>query len=151
MDGKFIAAWGTEGSGNGQFKTLHDVTVDPSGKFVYTLELGNYHRIQKFTADGEFISRWAYEDVYLPDKDGMPQCSSSIAMATSFQNGALNGTRDGQFNTPHGVAIDPQNNVFVTDMDNSRVQEFNSDGVFLLKVGFPGFREWSVFKSYTWH
>ena len=63
VDGKFIAPWGTEGSGNGQFKTLHDVTVDPSGKFVYTLELGNYHRIQKFTADGEFISRWAYEEL----------------------------------------------------------------------------------------
>jgi tripartite motif-containing protein 71 len=53
-DGQFIAAWGAEGSGNGQFKNLHDVTVDPSGKFVYILELGNNHRVQKFSADGKF-------------------------------------------------------------------------------------------------
>ena len=138
-------------------KTLHDVTVDSSGKFVYTLELGNNHRVQKFTADGEFISRWAYEDsggkesckdpyqiaidslgdVYLPDKDG----STVLKFGSNgnfISKWGSNGTRDGQFNTPHGVAIDPQNNVFVTDMDNSRVQEFNSDGVFLLKWGSQG-------------
>jgi tripartite motif-containing protein 71 len=65
--------------------------------------------VLKFDSNGNFIAKWG-----------------------------SNGTGDGQFKTPHGVAIDPQNNVFVTDMDNSRVQEFNSDGVFLLKWGTQG-------------
>jgi DNA-binding beta-propeller fold protein YncE len=48
LDGKFILQWGEEGSGDGQFDKLHDVHVDPSGQFIYTLELSN-HRVQKFT------------------------------------------------------------------------------------------------------
>jgi hypothetical protein len=45
-DGKFIARLGNEGVGDGQFKGLHDVSVDSSGEFVYTVELDN-HRVQK--------------------------------------------------------------------------------------------------------
>ena len=37
LDGKFILQWGEEGSGDGQFDKLHDVYVDPSGQFIYTL------------------------------------------------------------------------------------------------------------------
>ena len=32
------------------FKGLYDIAVDPSGKFIYILELGNNHRMQKFTS-----------------------------------------------------------------------------------------------------
>jgi DNA-binding beta-propeller fold protein YncE len=60
-DGEFITRWDTEGTKNGQFKGLHDVSVDSSGKFVYTVELGN-HRVQKFTSDGKFIENWGYEE-----------------------------------------------------------------------------------------
>jgi len=38
---------------------LHDVTVDPDGKFVYSLELDN-HRVQKFGSNGTFIAKWGY-------------------------------------------------------------------------------------------
>ena len=45
LDGKFILQWGEEGFEDGQFDKLHDVYVDPSGEFIYTLELAN-HSIQ---------------------------------------------------------------------------------------------------------
>ena len=38
-NGTFLTSWGSEGTGNGEFLGLHDVTVDPKGKFVYTVEL----------------------------------------------------------------------------------------------------------------
>jgi DNA-binding beta-propeller fold protein YncE len=40
-DGQFITKWGSEGTKDGQFIGLHDVAADSSGKFVYTVELGN--------------------------------------------------------------------------------------------------------------
>jgi sugar lactone lactonase YvrE len=46
------------------------------------------------------------------------------------------GSGDGQFNSPRGVAIDPNGDVFVTDAD--RVQKFTNDGTFLLKWGSNG-------------
>ena len=60
-DGKFILKWGEEGNGDGEFDKLHDVYVDRSSKYVYTLELIN-HRVQKFTPDGKFILKWGFED-----------------------------------------------------------------------------------------
>ena len=37
----------------------------------------------------------------------------------------------GQFNTPHNIAIDRQNNVYVADRGNNRIQVFDRDGTFL--------------------
>ena len=36
----------------------------------------------------------------------------------------------GQFNTPHNIAVDRQNNVYVADRNNRRIQVFDTDGNF---------------------
>ena len=36
----------------------------------------------------------------------------------------------GQFNTPHNIAVDRQNNVYVADRNNRRIQVFDADGTF---------------------
>ncbi|MGA9297382.1 MAG: 6-bladed beta-propeller, partial [Nitrososphaeraceae archaeon] len=139
------------------FKTLHDVAVDLSGKYVYTLEIGNNHLIQKFSADGQFITKWSYEgfegaksyrdphqiaidslgNVYLPDKDDSKVLKFDSSGKYIIKWGT-DGTGDSQFKTPHGVAIDTENNVYVTDMDNFRVQKFDSNGSFITKWGSEG-------------
>jgi len=48
------------------------------------------------------------------------------------------GTGDGQFNSPHGVFVDPSGNVFVVDTNNHRIQKFDTQGVFLAKWGTQG-------------
>jgi NHL repeat len=40
----------------------------------------------------------------------------------------------GQFNTPHNIAVDRQNNVYVADRGNRRIQVFDSDGTFLRMI-----------------
>jgi DNA-binding beta-propeller fold protein YncE len=43
------------------------------------------------------------------------------------------GSGDGQFINPFGVATDSSGNVYVADTYNHRIQKFSSNGVFLTK------------------
>ena len=48
------------------------------------------------------------------------------------------GSGNGQFNYPNGIAIDSSGDIFVTDYDNCRVQEFDSTGNYLTQFGSYG-------------
>ena len=45
------------------------------------------------------------------------------------------GTANGQFNTPHTLAIDSLGNVYVVDMGNYRIQKFTAAGAFITAWG----------------
>jgi len=49
-----------------------------------------------------------------------------------------NGTTDGQFNSPHGIAIAPDGTLFIADTNNNRIQHFSADGQFLNTWGSFG-------------
>jgi len=108
-DGTFVAKWGkadcTSGSANGQFNNPTGVAVDNRNGNFYVADYLN-HRIQKFTADGTFITKWGSE-----------------------------GTGNGQFKKPAGVAVDQDGNLYVAEYANHRVQKFAEDGTFLAKWG----------------
>ena len=101
-----VQEWGGFGSAQGEFKFPSGVAVDQGGN-VYVADQLN-HRIQKFTAAGEFVDDW----------------------------GGL-GSGDGEFIRPIGVAVDSSGIVYVTDSGNHRVQRFSSSGVFLGAWGSP--------------
>src|SRR5439155_5272513 len=52
-DGQVLASWGSEGSGDGQFRGLSWVAVDPTNNKVYVADTIN-RRIQTFVSDGMF-------------------------------------------------------------------------------------------------
>ena len=66
------------------------------------------HRIQKFDPEGNFLA----------------------------QVGG-NGPGEGEFNEPWGVAVDADDNLYVTDAFNHRIQKFDPDLNFLLAFGMP--------------
>ena len=46
-----------------------------------------------------------------------------------------NGISDGQFNSPTNLAIDSNDNVYVADTGNNRIQKFDNNGNFITKWG----------------
>ncbi len=48
------------------------------------------------------------------------------------------GTGPGQFRTPHGIAVDSKDNIYVADRGNARIQVFNTDGKFLRQFTLMG-------------
>jgi hypothetical protein len=44
------------------------------------------------------------------------------------------GGEPGQFNLPHNIGVDKQNNVYVADRSNNRIQVFDSDGQYLRSI-----------------
>jgi DNA-binding beta-propeller fold protein YncE len=55
-DGKYIRSFGKLGSGPAEFRTPHDLTLDPEGRLLVA-DRGN-HRIQVLDQDGKFIAEW---------------------------------------------------------------------------------------------
>ncbi len=57
-----------------------------------------------------------------------------------IKNWGSRGTAPGQFDTPHGIAIDAKGTVYVADRGNRRIQVFDGEGTFktqFLNVGTP--------------
>ena len=48
------------------------------------------------------------------------------------------GSGDGQFYDPYGVAVDTADNIYVADTYNHRIQKFDSEGNFIIKWGSYG-------------
>ncbi len=115
-DGLFITTWGKEGLGDGEFgicagcNLRNGIALDDNGN-VYVTDTIN-HRIQKFTRDGTFITKWGKNN-----GDG------------------TSGTENGAFNYPSDIAVDGSGYVYVTDYFNHRVQKFTATGNFVKKWG----------------
>jgi hypothetical protein len=48
------------------------------------------------------------------------------------------GSKNGQFLHAHGITIDSQDNVYVSDAENCNIQKFDKDGNFITKWGTKG-------------
>ena len=88
------------------------------------------HRIEKYDASGNFIGAFG-KDVNTADiGTGFEICT----VAASCKAG-IAGDRAGEFNFPKGVATDAAGNVYVSDLENNRIQKFDSSGHFLRAFG----------------
>ncbi len=119
--GQFITMWGHEGTGNGEFGILNPTfPIGPSGvttdsnSNVYVADTYN-HRIQKFSSDGSYITKWGRNN-----GDGTA------------------GNGNGEFQEPFGISLDIDGYVYVADIRNHRIQKFSSDGSYITKWGRNG-------------
>jgi DNA-binding beta-propeller fold protein YncE len=96
-----LASWGSEGSGDGQFKGLSSVAVDPINNKVYVADPLN-SRIQVFDSNGKFLTKWSIrewgqtlglEDLAIDSQTGRLYASSAHMNSVLIFD--LNGTRMG--------------------------------------------------------
>jgi peptidylamidoglycolate lyase len=100
-DGKLLLTLGERGvAGNDRlhFNRPTDVAVASDGSF-YVSDGYENSRVMKFAADGTFVLTWGTK-----------------------------GKGPGQFDLPHGIALDAAGLVFVVDRQNGRVQVFDAEG-----------------------
>ena len=118
QEGNLLHVWGEYGASDydnnieapaGTFNEPWGIAVGPDGS-VYVTDTWN-NRIQKFTAEGEFITMWG----------------EFGAAKTDFD-----------FWGPRGLAVDDEGRVYVTDTGNKRVVIFDSDGNSLESFGGAG-------------
>ena len=128
-DGNFIDKWGQYGNGDGEFNLSVGIVIDSLG-FVYVGDRYN-HRIQKFDTDGNFIGWWGGCD------DASHSGSGHWHNPGSGHN-PQEGSGNGQFIHPTGVAIDSSDNIYIADSGNHRIQKFTSTGGYLTQWGHEG-------------
>src|SRR5437667_3605228 len=88
-DGQVLASWGSEGSGDGQFKGISSVAVDPMNNKLYVADPLN-SRIQVFDSNGKFLTKWSipewgqtlgFEDLTVDSQTGRLYASSAHTSA----------------------------------------------------------------------
>jgi sugar lactone lactonase YvrE len=99
-DGTFIKAWGTRGSGPGEFNLPHGIAMDSRGR-IFVADRGN-NRIQIFDQDGRFVDQWRQfgrpSDVFIDADDTMyvADAQSNSRINPGFTRGIVIGSaRDG--------------------------------------------------------
>jgi uncharacterized protein (TIGR03663 family) len=165
-NGKVLQVWGTRAdisqgdAPGGTFNEPWGIAVAPDGS-VYVADTWNY-RIQKFTADGKFITMWGFfgqasdspQAFYGPRGlavDGQGRVyvadTGNKRIVIFSPNGDVisqfggPGLDLGQLDEPVGVALDASGNVFVTDTWNQRIQVFSPDPAGLV---YTAVAEWPV-------
>jgi len=83
------------------FNKPTDIAIANDGSFYVSDGYGN-SRIVKFSARGKYLLEWG-----------------------------KNGDKEGEFNIPHGICLDRNDNVYVADRENNRIQEFEPSGKFI--------------------
>ena len=102
------------------FSDPFGIAIDKHGDLIVA-DAGQANRIRRITTDGRVLT---------------------IA-------GSDEGFRDGdalraQFNTPSGVAVDPEGNVIIADTSNNRIRRLSADGRTVSTIagsGVPGFKD----------
>ncbi len=124
----------THGSGEdlGNFLWPHGVAISDDGSLLVVSDTGN-SRIQIF-------------------RTGHPDTPISHTLDESrfylMQVIGEYGKRPGQFSSPAGVLIDKQNQIYVADYGNCRIQVFSEDGQFLHEFGKIGTRIGEFYHPY---
>ncbi|WP_200886683.1 peptidyl-alpha-hydroxyglycine alpha-amidating lyase family protein [Phaeacidiphilus oryzae] len=155
-DGDFQQSWG-----EGAFVNPHGAALHPDGESLWLTDNGD-HTVRRYTLDGEPLLEIGVPGSPVEPMSGGPFCCCThtavgpdgrLYVSDGYGNARVHvyaldggtarliggwgepGAREGQFNLPHNLAVDPRDGrVLVADRENHRVQVFDADGRFLSAV-----------------
>jgi hypothetical protein len=132
-NGKYLASWGTKGTGPGQFNLPHGIDVD-NNRRVYVADAHN-SRIQVFDENGNFLDKW--QNIWRPDYI-MVSADQHLWIATGATDMMLKydlkgklleawgrpGHAPGAFHDIHGFTVDPAGTFYAAEAAGGRTQKF---------------------------
>ena len=155
-----VAAFGSSGSGNGQFSDPKGLALDTAGN-IYVVDTRNY-RVQVLNSEGVFQRAWGSQGTgpgqfqepwgIAVDSDGY------VYVADTWNHRIQKFDSTGKFVTtwgafgdvggvlgdplllygPRGIVVDSQKNVLVSDTGNKRIVKYTSEGQFVQQWGGSG-------------
>ncbi len=133
-DGKYLGQWGKKGEGDEEFNLVHDIVLDKRNRLLVGERTNQ--RIQIFDLDGKFLGKWidigapwaltyvASEDaIYMADGKNMRVVKLNMKGDVVGVLGGP-GKAPGEFDQPHGIAMDSTGALYVTEVANQRIQKF---------------------------
>ncbi|MEA1877651.1 MAG: FlgD immunoglobulin-like domain containing protein [Bacteroidota bacterium] len=161
--GNLVYAYGSFGSGNGQFNQPQGIAVDSNGH-IYVVDTGN-QRIQKFVDNGDsaaFVQiisdipelsdpTFSYPRSIRADDNGdIFIVDSAKNRVIKYSSGAVIGGNSGGisaqsvggagevFNAPYGAEIDANGYIYIADTENHKIKKYSAGGKLLLEFGNEG-------------
>jgi sugar lactone lactonase YvrE len=150
----FGFAFGSAGTGTGQFSSFGGIATTPAG-YLYVADSGN-HRVQKFDANGAFVSQFGTSGtgngqfgtivgIAVGPDSSIYVADSSANRIEKFNAGGeylgqfgKEGSGAGQFGKGiGGLAVDGSGNVYASDPVGKRILKFSSTGEYVGQIADP--------------
>ena len=151
-DGKLVKSWGEPGTDPGQFNIAHNICCDAEG-WVYVADREN-HRVQVFDSEGKYETQW--NNLHRPCALFMTggscplcyvgECGSGMPVNRHLPNigprisildrsgkrvgrigSLLPGLGAGEFQAPHGIAVDSAENIYLGEVSWTNWPTFYPD------------------------
>jgi hypothetical protein len=109
------------------------LAVDAQGNVwaaVSNVGVNPFNRVDEYSPQATFKQSFGWH-VNTSGTETLETCTSECLSGTG-------GSGEGQFNQPHGLAVDGHGDVFVADSGNNRVQEFFATGKYITQFGSSG-------------
>lgn len=151
----YKASFGSQGTGNGQFKVLTDVGTDPTDGSLWVTDDDN-DRIQHFSATGTYLGKFAtcldpgavelnaVGDLFVA-------CSGSGSVRKYSDTGTLLktlatfGSGNGQVRFPLDLTFNSEGKLWVADNENERLVQFDAAGNWIKAVPLAAWsRPWGI-------
>ena len=142
-EGTFLHSWGQE-----IFTSPHSIWID-GDDHLYLTDNGD-HTVRKFTADGRLLQTWGTAGrpgssgepfngptwamvgpsgaLYVSDGYGQARVHKFAPSGELLLSWGEPGAGPGRFNLPHSVWVDREEQIYIVDRENHRIQIFDSDG-----------------------
>ena len=138
-DGKFIKAWGKEGTGPGEFNVPHGLAFDSAGRLFVADRANN--RIQIFDQDGKFLQEWKQfgrpsgiaidknDQIYVANSQSTDKVNPGFKQGIrvgSAKDGKVTGfiEESKYLGALEGVGVDDEGNVYAGYTNAQRLEKF---------------------------